>query len=52
MNNDCTWQADCKEVDDIKCCEDYREKARGHCYVSGQLIKTKIFQPRTKESER
>jgi hypothetical protein len=50
--NDCIWQADCKDSDDTHCCEDYREKAKGHCYTDGKLFKTKIFIQRTKESER
>jgi hypothetical protein len=52
MENDCIWQADCKDSDDVHCCEEYREKAQGHCFATGACIKTKIFEPRTKESER
>lgn len=50
--NDCIWQTECKDVDETHCCEDYREKAQGHCFTTGKCIKTNIFIPRTKESQR
>jgi hypothetical protein len=52
MENDCIWQAECKCSDNVYCCEEYREKAQGHCFATGACIKTKVFVPRTKESER
>ena len=50
--NNCIWQAECKDSDNVYCCEEYREKAQGHCFATGACIKTKVFVPRTKESER
>lgn len=31
--NDCIWREECKDIDDIYCCEKYREKAQGKCFV-------------------
>jgi hypothetical protein len=49
IRDDCIWQAECKDHDTKYCCENYREKAQGHCFGDGSPIRSKVFISRTTE---
>ena len=34
----CPWKEECKDADDIYCCDEYRIKSHGHCFTKGGLF--------------